>query len=75
MKRFFVSSLIVLVLFAALPVYASPRKDVLEQSQVEFLDKLMRDTFSFMHESVDPVTGLRSAHSQSGDRQRIGTNR
>ena len=58
MKRFFVSSLIVLVLFAALPVYASPRKDVLEQSQVEFLDKLMRDTFSFMHESVDPVTGL-----------------
>jgi len=40
------------------PVSASRGKDVLDKSQKEYLDKLMRDTFSFMHEAVDPVTGL-----------------
>jgi hypothetical protein len=58
MKKYFVSSLIVLVLFAALPAIASQRKDVLDKNQIEFLDGLMRDTFRFMHESVDPVTSL-----------------
>jgi len=47
-KRLCVSSLILLVLFAALPANASQRKDVLDKSQIEFLETLMRDTWRFI---------------------------
>ncbi|MBW2570297.1 MAG: DUF3131 domain-containing protein [Deltaproteobacteria bacterium] len=58
MKKFCINSLIVLVLFSSSAVYASQRKDVLDKSQIEFLDTLMRDTWNFIDYACDPVTGI-----------------
>ena len=58
-------SVAVLILATSLSNAEAPKpsgKDVLEKGQVEFLDKLMRDTFRFMHEAVDPKTGLTGNH-------------
>ena len=38
------------------------KKEVLTADQLAYLDKLMRDTFRFMHEAADPETGLTGNH-------------
>jgi hypothetical protein len=58
MKRFCVASLILSVLFAALPANASQGKDVLDKKQVEFLETLLRDTWTFIDDTCNPETGI-----------------
>jgi len=67
MKKFCISSLILLTLFASSPLNASQRKDVLDKSQIEFLETLMRDTWTFIDEACDPATGIpQNFHDRSG---------
>jgi len=56
MKRFTVSMLALLA--TSICVNAATGKDRLNREQQEFLTTLMHDTFRFLHEAVDPVTGL-----------------
>ena len=58
MKRFTFSGLILLVLTVSLPANASRGKDVLNKSQKEFLQTLMRDTWNFIDYACDPGTGI-----------------
>jgi uncharacterized protein DUF3131 len=55
MKRLCVFVVVVLMSSA---VCASERSDVLNEDQKDFLESLMRDTWNFINDTCDPVTGI-----------------
>ena len=48
----------ILVLLIPSPACAVHRKDVLDKGQKDFLEALMRDTWNFVNDTCDPVTGI-----------------
>lgn len=57
-KRCCISCLVLLALFTSSQLNASQRKDVLDKSQIEFLETLLHDTWNFIDYACDPATGI-----------------